>query len=100
LVLVEREQAHVIVPGQPGLDLRAGAVGRAVVDDDELVHEVTQLVEDLRDGRLFVVRGNDRDASHPAWPVEVGKHGYSSVSLTGGVCAAAARSLASAASSA
>ena len=70
LVLVERQQAACRARAATSSISRAGAVGRAVVDDDQLVDEWLQLVEHLRDRRLFVVRGHDRDAP---WPRQVAR---------------------------
>ena len=53
----------MVVARQPRLDLGARVVGRAVVDDDELVDERVELVEHRRDRRLLVVRRDDGDAS-------------------------------------
>src|SRR5690349_3086621 len=51
------------MPGKPRLDDGARAVRGPVVDDDELVDEWYELVEDRGDGRLLVVRRDDRDAA-------------------------------------
>ena len=63
LVHVVTEQAAMRMAGQPRLDRGPGAVGRAVVDDDELVDERRELVQHRRDGRFLVVRRDDRDAA-------------------------------------
>ena len=59
--LVNEETAFRATAADPPFDLGPGVVGRAVVDDDQLVDERIQLLEHGGDRRLFVVRGNHRD---------------------------------------
>ena len=59
--LVDEEPAFRATAGHPFLDLGPRVVGRAVVDDDQLVDERIELFEHGRDRRLFVESRDHRD---------------------------------------
>src|SRR6185295_20147043 len=63
LVLVEKDGVNSLPAEGPFEDDLAGAVGRSVVDDDDLVDEVREVFENANNGRLFVEDGDDGDAS-------------------------------------
>ena len=62
LVVLVDDQPGVRVAGQPRLISARVRVGRAVVDDDQLVDDAGQLLEHLGHGGLLVVRRHDGDA--------------------------------------
>ena len=67
LVDVVAQQRATVSIGHQAFDRGARAIGRAVIDDDELVDHRVELVEDVNDRRLLVECGDDRDASRFEW---------------------------------